>query len=282
MNFADLLRYHRERLTPEVVGLVGCSGVRRTPGLRRGELAGLAGVSEDHVIRLEQGRRSPSPGVVDALARGLTLTPFEHGRLRAAAGFAAPPKPTRVVPRRITPSARSLLDRLTKVPACVCDATWSVLEGNRQWNVYGCGAASAQGRGRNMAWRVFTGMPTDLVRPSTGWEIFRATLVTDLRAAVDRYRGDAELSGLVADLRRASVDFARLWDDPRTAGHDLDRVCVPHPVHGHVTLDKDVLTLDVGDLRVVIFTPAPTLTCCEGIADLNHDRAHTMDLLVWS
>jgi transcriptional regulator with XRE-family HTH domain len=257
MNFQGLLRVHRERLTPEVAGLpAGCSGGRRTPGLRRGELAGLAGVSENHLIRLEQGRRSPSTGVVDALARALRLTPVEHGKLRAAAGFAAPPTPTRAVPREITPPARRLLDRLTQVPACVCDATWSVLEGNRQWNAYGCGAASAHGRARNMAWRTFIGMPTDLVRPAVGWNAFRAALVTDLRTAVDRYRGDADLSGLVAELRRVSVDFARLWDDPHTAGHDGDPVRVPHPVHGHVALDKDVLTIDDGDLRVVMFTLA--------------------------
>jgi hypothetical protein len=97
----------------------------------------------------------PSVGTVDALAGALQLDRDDHERLRLAAGFAAPDRGR--VPQEITAAARRILDRLTEVPTCLCDAAWNVLAGNRPWMAFNCGAATADGRGRNMAWRTFTG-----------------------------------------------------------------------------------------------------------------------------
>ena len=271
MDFGTSLRAFREQQTPQSAGIpASLPSVRRTPGLRRDELAGRAGISEEHLKRLEQGRRRPSPGVVDALARALRLSAGEHARLRMLAGFAVPPLSPEaepppdgdplshpqdgLVPREITPAARRMLDRLTEVAACLCDASWTVLGGNRRWNATRCPAGTARGRGRNMAWRIFTDAPTDVSRTDEHLASFRAALVTDLRTAARRYPADPELHALIADLRAHGGEFARLWDAAPAMAHDHDRLNVPDPEHGRADLDKDVLTLAPGDLRVVVFT----------------------------
>ncbi|HEX7659012.1 MAG TPA: helix-turn-helix domain-containing protein [Pseudonocardiaceae bacterium] len=270
MTFGTSLRGFRERRTPQSTGIpASLPRVRRTPGLRRDELAERACISEEHLKRLEQGRRRPSPGVVDALATALRLSASEHAQLRMLAGFAVPRlspeaeqpdgdpmshSPDGLVPREITPAARRILDRLTEVAVCVCDASWTVLGGNQRWNATGCPAGVAQGRGRNMAWRVFTDAPTDVFRTAECLASFRAALVTDLRNAARRYPADPQLHALIADLRAHGAGFSRLWDAAPATEHGYDRLNVPDPEHGRADLDKEVLTLAAGDLRVVVFT----------------------------
>ena len=271
MGFGESLRTFRERQTPQGTGIpASLPRVRRTPGLRRDELAARAGISEEHLRRLEQGRRRPSPAVVDALAGALRLSAGERARLRTLAGFAVlplrpeagpspdgdplPPAPGGLVPREVTPAARRMLDRLTEIAACICDASWTVLEGNRRWKANRCPAGAAHGRGRNMAWRTFTGAFTDVSRTGEHLASFRAALVTDLRTAARRYPADPQLHALIADLRVQGGEFSRLWDAAPDEAHGHDRLTVPDPQHGRVVLDKDVLTLASGDLRVVVFT----------------------------
>jgi transcriptional regulator with XRE-family HTH domain len=184
-------------------------------------------VSEEHLKRLEQGRRLPSVGTVDALAAALRLDRDDHERLRLAAGFAAPDRertrrlePDRGrVPQEITPAARRILDRLTEVPTCLCDAAWST---------------------------VFRS-PAHLAG-------FRAGIAADLRAGARRYPADPELRDLVRDLRAVSPDFARLWRAEGPPPPHADRLRVQDPDLGCLTLDKDVLMVEPGDLRVVMFT----------------------------
>jgi transcriptional regulator with XRE-family HTH domain len=253
-DFGTALRTLRHRLTPrEAVVRASLPAVRRVPGLRRDELAGIAGVSEEHLKRLEQGRRRPSPDVVDALARALRLTRPEHDRLRMLAGFAASPEPDAMVPREITESARRMLDRLTEVAVCVCDATWTVLAANKLWHTDVCTVPEA-GRGRNVVWRAFTEAGPSVFEAPERLDGFRATVVGELREAAHRYPADAELSSMIADLRARSPEFALLWDAPPTPGGHADRLRVPTPDHGHLSLDLDVLTLNPGDLRVVVYT----------------------------
>ncbi|WP_423462051.1 helix-turn-helix domain-containing protein [Promicromonospora sp. MS192] len=254
-DFGTALRGLRRRVTPDEVGVpASLPAVRRVPGLRRDELAGLVGISEEHVKRLEQGRRRPSPGVVDALARALRLTPAEHTRLRALAGFAATPEADGRVPREITETARRMLDRLTEVAVCVCDATWTVLAANELWHSDVCTVPDAPGRDRNVVWRAFTETGPSVFRVPEKLAGFRATVVAELRDAARRYPADAELSSMIADLRDRSPEFVRLWDAPPSPGGHADRLRVPSPVHGHLDLDLDVLTLGPGDLRVVVYT----------------------------
>jgi transcriptional regulator with XRE-family HTH domain len=253
-EFGAALRGFRERRTPAEVGAAAAlPATRRVPGLRRAELADLAGISEDHLKRLEQGRRRPSPAVVDALARALTLSTPDHARLRTSAGFAEPDAGR--MPREVTPAARRLLDRMTMVPACVCDASWTVLAGNQLWQAHDCGAGTAGGRDRNMAWRVFTGAPSNVHRPAESRARLEASLVAGLRSAARRYRQDAELTALIADLRAVSDRFAQLWSADLGEQADwVDEMSVRRPGTGEVRLDKDVVIVEPGDLRVVVFT----------------------------
>ncbi len=251
------MRSLRQRLTPAAAGIPASSlAVRRVPGLRRDELAGLVGVSEEHLKRLEQGRRRPSPGVVDALARALRLSPGEHDRLRALAGFAASPEPDGLVPHEVTETARRMLDRLTEVAVCVCDASWTVLDANKLWHTDVCTVPETPGRERNVVWRAFTEAGPSVFRAPERLAGFRATVVAELRDTARRYPADTELASMIADLHARSPDFGRLWDAPPAEGGHADRLRVPSPVHGHLDLDLDVLTLTPGDLRVVVYTMA--------------------------
>ncbi|GAB6902165.1 helix-turn-helix transcriptional regulator [Kineosporia succinea] len=256
-DFGTALRTLRQRLTPGDAGVpASLPAVRRVPGLRRDELAGLVGVSEEHVKRLEQGRRRPSPGVVDALARALRLSSPEHARLRTLAGFATSPAPGGLVPREVTAPARRMLNRLTEVAVCVCDATWTVLDANDLWHTDVCTVPDERGRARNVVWRAFTeGGPSPFRAPER-LDGFRATVVTELREAARRYPADAELSSMIADLRTRSPEFVELWDAPPAQSGPADRLRVPSPVHGHLDLDLDVMTINPGDLRVVVYTAA--------------------------
>jgi transcriptional regulator with XRE-family HTH domain len=256
-NFGTVLRTLRHRITPGEAGVpASLPAVRRVAGLRRDELASIAGVSEEYVKRLEQGRRRPSPGVVDAFARALRLTTGEHARLRALAGFAASPEPDGLVPREITGPAHRMLNRLTEVAVCVCDATWTVLAANDLWHSDVCTVPPERGRARNVVWRAFTETGPSVFREPERPDGFRATVVAELRDVARRYPADTELSSMVTDLRGQSPEFARLWDAPPTSDGPADRLRVPSPVHGLLELDLDVLTLNPGDLRVVVYTAA--------------------------
>ena len=130
-EFAEVLRAWRDRLSPQQVGLPPGTG-RRAPGLRREELAGLAGVSVEYLVRLEQGRaRNPSPQLLGALARALRLTEDERDHLYRVAGVAPPS--TGVVSQHIGPGVQRMLDRLGDVPMGVHSATWDLLWWNPLW-----------------------------------------------------------------------------------------------------------------------------------------------------
>src|SRR5438067_5029923 len=121
-EFGRMVRRSRDRVAPESVG-VPVGRRRRAAGLRREELAGLAGISADYLTRLEQGRAtSPSQQVVEALARALRLADAERDLLHRLAGHAAPGPD--VVPFRVTASVQRLLDRLAHTPVAVYDAAW--------------------------------------------------------------------------------------------------------------------------------------------------------------
>src|SRR6201997_5179345 len=127
-EFGQAVRRWRDRSSPEAAGLAA-GGRRRAAGLRREELAMLAGISVDYVTRLEQGRASsPSAQVVEALARALRLSGDERGHLFRLAGL-VPPGPE-TVPAYITPSVQRLLDRMTGTPVAVYDAAWTLLMAN--------------------------------------------------------------------------------------------------------------------------------------------------------
>jgi len=254
------LRAWRDRLAPADAGLPDHGlldhGSRRTPGLRREELALLAGMSADYVTRLEQGRATaPSVQVLTALARALRLTDAEREHLFVLAGQPLPGPG--IMPAHLTPSLQRLLDQLSGIPVCVNDASWTLLAWNPLWAALVGDPAGQRGRDRNVLWRHFTGAPGRVTHTPEDQPRFEASAVADLRAAAARYPRDAGLRRLVADLRAASPRFARLWDDRCVGTHERDHKTVHHPELGPITVDCDVLTVPAVDLRVVAFTAAP-------------------------
>ncbi|WP_416971917.1 helix-turn-helix transcriptional regulator [Streptomyces sp. 4F14] len=245
------LRRWRDRLSPEAAGLCA-GGRRRAPGLRREELARLAGISLDYVTRLEQGRAAaPSGQVVEALARALRLAGDERASLFGLAGLALPGP--EAVPSYVPPGVLRLLDRLAGTPAAVTDAALTLLVANPLYRALTGDMSRSRGFERNGAWQVFLGA-SGRFRHTRAQE---AGLVRDLRAAADRYPADPRLRRLISTLRTDSERFAELWEADVTGGPDLSRTTIEHPQVGLMTLDRTVLRLDGTGLRVLGYSAEP-------------------------
>jgi transcriptional regulator with XRE-family HTH domain len=255
-ELATMLRAWRDRLTPQDVGLPS-GGTRRATGLRREELAGLAGLSVDYVVRLEQGRAdTPSAQVVAALGRALQLTRTELEHLYLAAGL-LPPSPTRV-PAHITPGVQRLLLRLADTPVAVYTAAWTLISTNAMWRALFGDRPTGGGRECNLVWQRFTDGGPRLVRHTEkDQRSFDAGMVADLRLVATRYRDDPELHAMVADLRRTNATFAELWHGAEVGYFHAERKTIDNRHVGPITLDCDVLTAPGTDLRIVAYTAVP-------------------------
>ncbi|GAA0343731.1 helix-turn-helix transcriptional regulator [Actinoallomurus spadix] len=254
----------RDRLSPEVVGLPA-GGQRRAPGLRREELALLAGISVDYITRLEQGRAAnPSPQVVEALARALRLSNGERAHLFCLAGL-VPPGPD-TVPAYITPSVQRMLDRLAGTPVAVYDAAWTLLVANPPYAALMGDPSGWRGNERNAVWRNFLGYESRVRQTPETQHALRTALVAGLRAAVGRYPADQPLRRLVAELRARSELFAELWDSGAVGRHEAARKTIDHPQVGAVTLDCDVVTVAGSDLNIMIYTAEPGTEDAERLA----------------
>lgn len=253
LELGPLLRTWRGRLQPADVGSPFGFASSRTPGLRREEVAWLAGVSPDYVKRLEQGRAHPTAGVVYALARALRLSEAETATALRLAGHASDLRA--LMPRRITPSVRRLLDRLPDTPVAVFDAAWSRLDQNALWTAL---TGDPRGRGDredNLVWRVFLGDPGRVRHPRP--DQYRASIVADLRGVQTRYPNDGELTSLVSALGQRSEEFARLWSSSAFGEHGNQRKTIDHPELGPVELDCDIVTVQGAELRLIIFSAEP-------------------------
>jgi transcriptional regulator with XRE-family HTH domain len=244
----------RDRIAPAGAGQPGGSG---TPGLRREELARLAGLSVDYVTRLEQGlATSPSSQVLAALARALHLSDVERRHLFLLAGH-SPPATDRI-PCRVPPSVRRLLEGMATAPVGVHDAAWNLITWNRAWSALLGEPARTQGSPcRNLAWRHFAELPTRVGRTPEQEAHFEAAIVSDLRDTAARYPTDIELRALVGELRKASGRFAALWTSRVTGSHDSDSATVRHPDAGPLDVDCDVVTVPGSDLRVLVYSAVP-------------------------
>ncbi|CAM5642539.1 hypothetical protein [Streptomyces afghaniensis 772] [Streptomyces afghaniensis] len=254
-DLGKALRRWRERVPPTAVGLPAGRS-RRTSGLRREELALLAGISAEYVIRLEQGRAtSPSAQVLGALGRALRLSHAERAHLFALAGQ---PEPTDGrLPGRLTPGAQRLLDQMPGTPVGVYDAAWTLIACNRLHAALTGDPSPLTERERNLVWQHFTGSPGPVRHTPAQQARFEAAVVFDLRSASARYPTDPVLCRLVTDLRSTSPRFAALWEAHEVSGHMLHTKTVHHPEVGPLHLDCDILTESAGDLRIVILTAPP-------------------------
>jgi transcriptional regulator with XRE-family HTH domain len=258
MNRAELatfLRTRRYRLRPADVGLPG-GGRRRTPGLRRQEVAQLAGISVDYYIRLEQARGPhPSRQVLTALGRALVLTADEREYLFRLAGESSPPTagPSRV----ISPGIRNLLDSMPETPAYVVDAKYDVLAWNRLATHFIGDLSGFPEADRNMIRWVFRLPATAL--PWTDSEAVRFTrsTVADLRASYARYPADPGIQGLVTELLGVSPRFAQMWAEHEVESRHPIIKRVTHPLAGPLEFECRVLHIPDTGQRMIVYCAAP-------------------------
>jgi transcriptional regulator with XRE-family HTH domain len=247
-ELARFLRDRREDLRPADVGLP--SGPRRrTPGLRREEVALMANMSVDYYIRLEQGRGPrPSPRILDSITDALRLTRAERIHLFRLAG--ANPTPPDGPTRQVRPYVADLLRRMPEAAAVVTDATYDVIA----WNPLADALLGDLRAEPNLARRRF--LDRSLHR-SSGAEEFAHIVAARLRAAADRYPRDEALARLLADLRAGSDEFIQAWDsNPVLApGHRVKTI--DHPGLGPLRLNCDILTVPDDDQQVVFITADP-------------------------
>ena len=256
-EFGRAVRRWRDRVQPAAAG-VPVGGRRRAVGLRREELAGLAGISVDYLTRLEQGRAtSPSVQVVEALARALRVSDAERDLLFRLSGHSTPGLD--VVSSRITPSVQRLLDRLSNTPVAVYDATWTLIVANAPYDALMGPTTSWQGIERNSVWRHLVGPGSRAVHTPEQQREFEAGLVADLRLTAARYPHDQRLKQLIREITTHSPRFEKLWESSAPTPHqDFGRhKVIDHPDVGHITLDCDTLVVAANDLRIMIYTAEP-------------------------
>lgn len=265
-EFGRTVRNWRDRVTPSAVG-VPVGGRRRAAGLRREELAALAGISVDYLTRLEQGRAiSPSTQVVESLARALRVSDAERDLLFRLAGHAAPGRD--LVSSRVPPSLQRILDRLAHTPVAVYDATWTLLIANAPYDALMGPTTTWRGNERNSLWRNLTDLGTRVVHSPEQKAQLEAGLVADLRLTAARYPTDQRLKQLIRDLGAHSPRFVELWESGAAAPQqDLGRrKIIEHPDVGRITLDCDTLIVAADDTRIMIYTAEPGTEDAERLA----------------
>lgn len=258
-ELAAALRQWRERLTPADVGLPA-GPRRRTPGLRREEVARLAGVSVDYVVRLEQDRGPhPSSSVLGALGRALRLSPAETGHLFDLAGVALPGSGR--VNDVVRPSVLRLLDRMQDLPAMLIDARTSLLAWNALADALLGDISAVPRERRNLLWMRFGPLADQghgpVLDEHGGRERLDRSSVAGARAALARYPDDAVLRGLVDELARSSPRFAQLWAERPVEDHRVDRKSYDVAGIGRITLDCDALEIPDDGQVLIVYSAAP-------------------------
>ncbi|HET6501852.1 MAG TPA: helix-turn-helix transcriptional regulator [Amycolatopsis sp.] len=263
-ELARFLRDRRENLRPADLGL-RAGPRRRTPGLRREEVAHLADMSVDYYVRLEQARGPrPSARILDAISRALRLTAAERAHLFRLAG-AVPDPPTGPV-REVRAHVAGLLHRIPDAGAIVTDATYAAIA----WNPLAQALLGSLRDEPNLARRRF-------LRPdaamTSGAEEFGHIAVARLRSAAARYPRDDRLARLLAELRAGSREFAEIWDtDPvRAPGHRVKTLT--HPELGPIRVNCDVLTIAEDDQQVVFITADPGTPAARALRHLSERTA---------
>ncbi|WP_210592930.1 helix-turn-helix transcriptional regulator [Streptomyces sp. GESEQ-35] len=277
-ELAAFLRGRRERITPADVGLPA-GARRRTPGLRREEVAQLAYISTEYYTRLEQARGPhPSREVLAQIARALRLSDPERDHLHHLAG--TPPAPPPGPSREVRQSIVDLLHRLPQAAAFVISATYEVIAWNDLAAALMEDFSALSRRDRNLLRRGFLG-PNPDGRPLYGVsdpDEFAATATNHLRAAAARYPHDPEVTALVDELLAGSEEFARLWAEHCVIARPTLHKTFDHPLVGTVSVNCDVLDITDRDQRVVIYTAEPGSRSEEALRLLSVVGTQRMDV----
>ncbi|HVV19290.1 MAG TPA: helix-turn-helix transcriptional regulator [Pseudonocardiaceae bacterium] len=253
-ELADFLRHRREAIRPAQVGIAE-GPRRRTQGLRREEVAMLAGMSVDYVVRLEQARSSqPSTQMVAALARALRLSDDERDHLFYLAGHRPPPADG--VARLARAGLVRMLDLLGDTSAAVLSDLGEVLAQNRTSMLLMGDQTGWSGDRRYVVYRWFTEPAVRAVRPPEEHEHQTRQLVADLRATAGRRSGDPIVTGLVDRLQAVSAQFRQLWAEHEVAVRRADRKTILHPRVGRLVMDCETLITPDQGQHLVVLTPA--------------------------
>ena len=249
------LRDRRTRLDPAALGF--SHGRRRTPGLRREEVAQRANISPTWYTWLEQGRGgAPSADVLDRLAAGLMLTEPEREHLFML-GLGRPPEPQYRPVDGVTPRLQRVLDALQFSPAIIRTATWDVVAWNHAAATLLIDYGKLPPNGRNLLRMMFA--DSRMRAAQEDWEAVASYVVGAFRADASRAGASAEVEGMVAELCRTSPEFQRLWrnNDVAATGGGLKRL--HHPELGTLELEFSAFAVDGRpELSMLVFNPAHT------------------------
>lgn len=260
-GLGGFLRAARARVDPARAGVVS-AGPRRVPGLRREEVAVLAGVSANYYARLEQGReRHPSPQVLDALSRALDLGPDAHEHLHRLAGTVPGGHGHRQA--RVRPDVLALIEEWTSTPALVLSDTLDVLAQNRLARALHTGFA----RSANLAEMTFLDPAGSTFY--VDWHRAAAATVASLRLAEGRRPHDQRLREVIAQLSAGSAAFRALWADQDVRGRTYEAKRFDHPVLGRIDMSYqafDVRGCDGQQLLVYRAEDAEAVRLLAGLA----------------
>jgi transcriptional regulator with XRE-family HTH domain len=260
-ELADFLRRRREQLTPADVGLP--PGVRRrTPGLRRDEVALLAGMSTDYYTRLEQSRGPrPSTQVLASLARALRFSNDERDHLYHLCDQAPPGR--ELADRHVGPGLMHVLAKLDDTAATVITDLGEVLVQNRMHTLLLGDHGNRRGLERYYAYRWFTDPPARAMFPAEDWDRLGRKHVADLRATAARRSGDADVTEFVRRLRTESAEFEQLWNEHEVAVRITDTKRILHPRVGLIdTICETLLTPNEAQ-RLLVYLPRPGTDAAE-------------------
>ena len=251
-ELADFLKRARSQGDPSRAGLPWDGRVRRVPGLRREEVARLAGVSTDYYTRLEQGRNiTPSPTVIETLGHALALDEAGRVHLRDLIGAtAAPARRHPVNVQRVRAGLHQLLDALDGEPALVLGRRTDILAANRMARALFADFARLPPRERNYARWMF--LDDDARALFTDWEAQARAAVESLRLDAGRDPGDQATAALVAELRERSRAFDEWWEQHRVRQRTHGSKRLRHPLVGELTVEYETLTLP-GDPDAVLY-----------------------------
>lgn len=251
-ELADFLRKRRANLKPGEVGLPN-GGRRRTPGLRREEVAHLAGVGTTWYTWLEQGRDvRASLDVLEALSRALRLTPAERTHL-VLLGRGEEPPPCKS-DERVSPTVRRLIENLGANPAFVMGRRWDYLAWNEAAIAIFGDLGAVPKPARNHVWMHFMDAARREMFPD--WERSTRLIAAKFRADSARHIGDPEFERLIASLRKSSPEFCRAWKKHEVARSGEGRKTIVHPVVGTLVFEHAVFhPQEAPEQRLILYSP---------------------------
>jgi transcriptional regulator with XRE-family HTH domain len=270
IDVRDFLSSRRARITPAQAGLPAYSASRRVPGLKREEVAVLAGVSTEYYARLERGNlRGVSESVLASVARALQLDEAERAHLfdlARAAGTSPAKEAGRRARPRVRPSIARILAGMTGIPAYIRTSRMDVVAANEICRALYAGVLDESALPLNLARFVF--LDPRARELYVGWDAMADDFSASLRVEAGRNPKDPALNALVGELATGSPEFATRWARHTVKAHRTARKILHHPLIGEIELTGDALELPGEDLTLIAYTAEPDSPAAEQLAFL--------------